>query len=153
MATTTLLTPYPVRLPSPAVRYLCQSWWTCHSAGRHTWRNRCDALLATGQPLSLIPRPIRESLDLVVAPVPGWRGQVLTWLGVPCRVGRVATWLPVQENPGQLREFSLLALCPQHDLDDAPPYLQLGTQFLLEVRAQVFLDGTAPSAGGKLVIP
>src|SRR5947209_4850063 len=112
MPTTTGLVAYPVRMPSPAFRFLCQSWWTCHSNGRHTWRNRCDALLATGQALSVIPRAVQENLDLVIRPEPGWRGQVPSWFGVACRIGRVAMWLPIADNPGQLREFSLLALLP-----------------------------------------
>ncbi len=153
MATTTLLLAYPLQLPSPAVRYLCQSWWTCHSAGRHTWRNRSDSLLATGQPLSVIPHLIQEQLDLVIKPAPGWKGQIPTWYGVACRIGRVSLWLPIEENPGELREFELLTLLPKQDLEDAPPYIQLGTQFLIEYRASVELDASTLNAGGRLVVP
>ncbi|MCI0458967.1 MAG: hypothetical protein L0Z62_18570 [Gemmataceae bacterium] len=153
MATTTLLLAYPLQLPSPAVRSLCQSWWTCHSAGHHTWRNRCDALLATGQPLSVVPHSIREQLDLVIRPEPGWKGQVPAWYGIACRIGRVSLWLPIEENPGELRELALLTLLPKQDLEAAPPYIQLGTQFLIEYNAQLALDASTLHAGGQLVIP
>ena len=153
MATTTPLVPYALPLPSPAVRYLFHSWWTCYSDGRHTWRNRCDALLATGQALSVIPPSIREQLDLVIRPAPGWKGQVPAWYGVACRIGRVSLWLPIEENPGELREYSLLTLLPRQDLEDAPPYVQVGTQFLLEYKARVELDSSTVNAGGRLMLP
>ncbi len=153
MTTTTTLHPHPVPSPTPLVRYLGHCWWTCHSAGRHTWRNRCDALLAIGQLLSVIPRAARESLDLVIEPEAGWRGQVPTWLGVPCRIGRATLWLPVDEEPGRHRDLSFLALLPRHDLDDAPPFIQIGTQFLLEHRIQTHLDATSTVSPGRLTIP
>ncbi len=152
MATTTQLNPYPLSYPSPAVRYLCRSWWTCYSTPRHTWRIRCDYLLATGQPLSVIPPTIRENLHVVIKTVSGWKGQVPTWLGIPCTIGRVTVWLPVEENPGQYRDFSLVVLLPKRDVDGAPPFIHLGTQFLLEYQAKVILDGS-PSRSGQLIIP
>jgi hypothetical protein len=152
MATTTALTPYPLALPVPVVRFLAVSWWTCSSAGTHTRRNRSDALLAPGQPLSVVPFTIRNNLDLEVYPVPGWRHRVPSWYGVSCRIGRVTLWLPIVENPGQLRSFSLLALLPQQDLPDAPPFIQLGAQFLIEYRVQALLDGENPS-NSRLLIP
>lgn len=153
MSTTTLLEPYPVVYPSAAVHYLCKSLWSCYSTPKHTWRVRCDSLLATGQPLSVVPPTIRAHLDLVIAPVPGWKGHVPTWFGVGCRVGRVELWLPVEETPGQYRRFSLLALLPRHHLDDAPPFIHLGTQFLLEYRAHVRLDCSSVGGQGLLDFP
>lgn len=153
MSTTTLFNPYPIRCPTQAVHYLCQSWWTCHSSGRHTWRNRSDSLLATGHPLSVLPPTIREELDVVVTPVRGWKGKIPLWFGIPCRVGRVTTWLPILEPPGLQREFSLLVLLPQDDLEDAPPFIHLGTQFLLEYRGQLSCDCSSPTNLGLLVIP
>jgi hypothetical protein len=153
MSTTTLLIPYPVRLRSPAVRYLCRSWWTCYSSAPHTWRDRCDSLLATGHPLSVIPPTTREALDIVVAPVSGWRGSVPAWFGIPCRIGRARIWLPIEENAGELREFEILVLLPKRELDEAPPFIHLGTQFLLEYHSQVVLDGSSPTTPGRLVIP
>jgi hypothetical protein len=109
-------------------------------------------LLATGHPLSVVPPSIQNLLDLVVNPVPGWRGITPTWFGVACRIGRATLWLPIQENPGAFRSFSLLALLPQQELPDAPPYVYLGAQFLLEHQVQVALDGASP-VSGRLVIP
>src|SRR5438067_5763710 len=105
MSTTTVLIPYPGRYPSPTVRYLCTAWWTCYSTPRHTWRNRCDLLLATDQAISVIPAAVLQMLDLVIKPAPGWRGQVPSWFGIPCRIGRVALWLPIQEHSGTYRKF------------------------------------------------
>jgi hypothetical protein len=153
MSTTTVLNPYSGRFPTPTVRYLCTAWWTCYSTPRHTWRSRCDLLLATSQPLSVIPAAIRQMLDLVIKPVSGWRGQIPFWFGIPCRIGRAALWLPIQENPGEYREFSLLVLLPQRELKDAPPFIHLGTQSLLEYGAQVFIDGSSISLPGKISIP
>jgi hypothetical protein len=150
--TTTALTPYPLALPVGVVRFLAISWWTCSSTGSHTWRNRNDALVAPEQPLSVIPFTIRNNLDPEVYPVPGWRGRIPTWYGVTCRIGRLTLWLPIEENPGQLRSFSLLALLPQQDLPDAPPFIQLGAQFLIEYRGQAVFDGETPS-NSRLLVP
>jgi hypothetical protein len=100
-----------------------------------------------------MPRTIRELLDIVITPVPGWRGQVPTWYGIPCRIGRVTLWLPIEENPGAYHQFSLLVLLPRDELEDAPPFVHLGTQFLLEYQAQVVLDSSSLSNTGRLVIP
>jgi hypothetical protein len=51
-----------------------------------------------------------------------------------------------------LRSFSLLVLLPDQDLDDAPPLVHLGDQFLVEYQVQVALDGASP-VRGQLVIP
>jgi hypothetical protein len=91
-------------------------------------------------------------LDLVILPVRGWRGRVPTWLGIPCRIGRVTVWLLVQEDLGRHREFSLLVLLPQGEPEDAPPFIHLGMQFLLEYRARVLLDCSSTVAG-QLIIP
>lgn len=153
MSTTTLLQPFPVHFPSPSVRYLVGSWWTCHSGPKHTWRNRSDSLLASGQPLSVIPKTIRELLDMVITPVPGWKGQVPTWFGVSCKIGRVVLWLPSDDEPGVYRDFSLLALLPREELEDAPPFIHLGAQFLLEYQVQIQLDWSSLHSVGKLLIP
>jgi len=88
----------------------------------------------------------------MVMPERGWKGQIPTWFGVPCRIGRVKMWLSVLEAELP-REFALLALLPRHDLEDAPPFVQLGTQFLLEYRAKLDLDCSSPTIGGRLLIP
>jgi hypothetical protein len=147
---TTLLSPYPLPYPAASARFLCESWWTCYSTAGHTWRNRSDSLLATGLPLSVISPTIRDALDLEVTPAPGWGGQIPTWFGIVCRIGRVTVWLPVQENPGYYQAFSLLALLPTQELADAPPFIHLGAQFLLEYRVRVSIDGSSGSMGHLL---
>jgi len=62
-------------------------------------------------------------------------------------------WLHTQETPGQTRSFSLLALFPQQDVPDAPPFIQLGTQFLLEYHVQVILNQTGTGGGNRLIVP
>src|SRR5260370_3847358 len=148
MATTTIFKPSLLPLPAAAVHYVCQSWWTCHTGigGKHYYRERLDSLLSLGEGLSVIPPAVLERLDLFIEPVKGWKGQVPTWLGAPCRVGRVKLWLAILEGTGPYREFSLLALFPRHDIEDAPPFVPLGTQVLLVYRAELHLDcSTSPA--------
>jgi hypothetical protein len=141
--------------PTPAAHFYCETWLTCHSTAgtRYTFRVRADSLLATEHPLSVIPLPIQHQLDVAVKPARGWKGHVPSWFGISCRIGRVSWWLPTQEGPGSYREFSLLAMRPQTELEDAAPFLYLGTQFLLEYQAQIHIDGSSLAAGGRLVIP
>jgi hypothetical protein len=155
VATTTLLKPSLVPAPAPVAHYVCEAWWACHTApgSRHQYRERLDALVATGQGLSVVPRAVLERLDLVVEPERGWQGHVPTWFGVRCRIGRVRTWLAVDEGSGSYREFSLLALFPRRDLEGTPPFVHLGTRFLLDCRAELSLDCSSPAGEGRLVIP
>jgi hypothetical protein len=62
-------------------------------------------------------------------------------------------WLPSQETPGQMRSFSVLTLFPKQDVPNAPPFIQLGVQFLLEYNVQVILNETGTGGGNRLVIP
>jgi hypothetical protein len=110
-------------------------------------------MLATGQLLTVMPPRVTERFDLEIWPERGWRGQVPAWFGVPCRIGRVTIWLPILEGPAPLRALSLLALLPREEVEDAPPFVQLGTQFLLEHQAQLHLDGSSAAGAGRLVIP
>lgn len=150
---TVLLTLAPLSYyPTSTGHYRTEAWWTCYSSPPHTWRRRSDVILATGQSLSVILPTVRHLLDPVITPAQGWKGIRPTWLDVPCHVGRVTVWLPIQETPGQSRPFSLLALLPQQDVPDAPPFIQLGVQFLLEYRIQVVLN-EGGTAGNRLIIP
>jgi hypothetical protein len=134
--------------------YVCESWWTCHTApgSKHYYRERLDSLPATGQALSVIPPAVLERLDLAIVSEPGWKGNVPTWFGILCRIGGVRLWLPILEEPGVYHEFGLLALFPQHDLEDAPPFVQLGTQFLLQHAGALYLDCSSPSVECRLVL-
>lgn len=152
--TTTLLSPSSLAFyPTPTARFCAEAWWTCYSSPPHTWRKRLDVILTTGEPFSVIVPTARDFLDLEITPAPAWKGLAPTWLGIPCQVGRVSLWLPTQETPGQMRPFSLLTLFPQQDVPDAPPFIQLGVQFLLEYKAQVVLNETGTGGGNRLVIP
>jgi hypothetical protein len=155
VSTTTVFRPSRFPLPAPAVHYISESWWTCPSGstGQHHYRERLDSLLAIGQLLSVIPPNATERFDLEIMPERGWKGQVPTWFGVPCRIGRVTVWLPTLEGPAPLRSFPLLALFPREDIEDAPPFVHLGTQFLLEHRAELHLDCSSPTGEGRLVFP
>jgi hypothetical protein len=152
MAATTIFRPSPLPVPTKVAHYICESWWTCHtqSGGKHYYRERLDSLLSLGEGLSVIPAAVLDRLDLVIGPVKGWKGQIPTWFGSPCKVGRVKLWLAILEEIGPYREFSLLALFPRKDIEDAPPFVQLGTQFLLEYRAEFH---SSSKGEGKLLIP
>jgi hypothetical protein len=75
---------------------------------------------------------------------------VPTWFGSPCTPIYVRIGLPVvgQSIP---RPFRLLALLPLQDVDDAPPLLRLGAEFLQATGANVEL--TANPCEGRLIIP
>src|SRR5437762_14137756 len=134
------LTPYPLLYPSPSVRFLCVTWWTCQSTPKKSWRSRSDSIVASGQALSVIPRSIRDLLDIRIKPVSGWKVAAPSWFGIPCSVGRATVWFPFADDPGLLHDYSLLALLPRDELADAPPFVYLGAQFLLEYRARALFD-------------
>lgn len=152
MSTTLLSLSSLAYYPTPTARHFAEAWWTCYSSAPHTWRLRSDVILSTGEPFSVILPRFRTLLDPVITPARGWKGFALTWLGVPCHVGRVTIWLPSEETPGQMRPFSLVTLFPKQDVPHAPPFIQLGVQFLLEYSVQVVLND--PTTGdNRLVIP
>jgi hypothetical protein len=53
--------------------------------------------------------------------------------------------------PAALRPFDLLALLPLAEVEDVPPFIRLGAEFLHANRASVELS-SCPCAG-RLVIP
>jgi len=110
-------------------------------------------MIATGQILSVIPPRATERFDIEILPERGWKGQVPSWYGVPCRIGRVTIWLPILEGPAPLRPLPLLALFPREEVEDAPPFVLLGTQFLLEHRAELHVDCSSLAGRCCLVIP
>lgn len=63
---------------------------------------------------------------------------------------KVRIGLPVIESPTP-RPFTLLALLPLRHVEDTPPFLRLGTEFLMTHRASVRL--TTNPARGEMVIP
>src|SRR4051794_29609182 len=111
--TLTPLYSYPLGgTPLPTCRFLVEAWWTCRSTGEHTWRDRSDCVVSTGETFSVTQPQFRHDLDLVIELEPAWSGPVPDWHGAQCRVGRAEVWLPV---PGgqPLRPFSLLVLLPR----------------------------------------
>ena len=137
--------------PFPVLRYLCKAWWICWKRrGAGTRERRCDVRLGTGHDFSVIPRNVQRSLRAVVTPEPGWRGDVPTWFGIDCDIGRVEMRLPVQASLGvPYWRFPLLVLLPVRPSRYDPSYIWLGSQFLEEYRVEVRLGPTA----GKLLIP
>jgi hypothetical protein len=131
------------------LRYDPEGDWSAPGT-RATWRQRSDVVLATAEPLAVMPAMIRRGLDVEVTPAPGWSGSVPDWRGLACAIGRVQMWLPVQGNFPQ-RPFSVLVLLPKGDSPQALPYVYLGAQFLLEYAAVVTLD--CPARQGSLRIP
>ncbi len=110
-------------------------------------------MLAPGLLLTVMPPTVTERFDLKILPERGWKGQVPTWFGIACRRGRATIWLPILEGPAPLRALSLLALFPGEEVDDTPPFVQLGTQFLLEHRAELSIDYSSSAGEGRLLIP
>ncbi len=54
MPTTTIFKASLFPLPTPAVHYICETWWTCSSGSgnRYEYRERFDSLLSTAELLS-----------------------------------------------------------------------------------------------------
>jgi hypothetical protein len=154
MSTTTLLRALALPFPEASVHYYGEAWWTVRSsAPGKTWRNRSDWLLAPDLPFSVIPAGIARLLDLQLSPPgPGWGGLLPTWFGIPSSLARVTMWLPIEAPLPSLREFSLLALLPRDELTDAPPFIHLGSQFLVEYQGTLLLSGRPPQSG-MLLIP
>jgi len=154
--TTTALFPYVFPTPFPSCRFLCETWWLCHSNGwGYTWRQRSDSMLTTEQPWSVMTPFLRRTLDPVVRPEPGWQARVPDWQGIPCSIGRVEIWPAVPGGPPP-RPFSLLVLLPRRDPPEELPYVYLGIQFLIEYNARLELDcsaGDPRSCTGQLIIP
>jgi hypothetical protein len=72
-------------------------------------------------------------------------------MSIPCRIARATVWLPILEPLGSYRSLPILVLLPQEDLPDAPSFIHLGAQFLVEYHVQVFL--AEGGSGDRLVIP
>jgi hypothetical protein len=110
-------------------------------------------MLAPNLLLTVMPPTVRDRFDIEILPEPGWKGHIPSWFGIPCRLGRVTIWLPILEGPAPLRPLSLLALFPAKELEDSPPFVQLGTQFFLEHRTGLSIDYSSPMGEGRLLVP
>jgi hypothetical protein len=110
---------------------------------------RFGALLSTGDPYSVVfPLTQPQSLGIVCEDVE--HTVPLSWCGVPCRLVRIRIGLPVVDSPSP-RPFTLLALLPTEEVEDVPPILRLGAEFLTAHKASVRLF-SAPCTG-DLIIP
>jgi hypothetical protein len=122
----------------------------CYDWARNAVTSReCPALLSSGDPYSVVfPANLPRELAAIHDPVPF--DAPLSWCGVPCRLVRVRIGLPIL---GSLvaRPFKLLALLAEREVEDTPPLLRLGAEFLHANRASVQLS--ASPCEGRLVIP
>jgi hypothetical protein len=127
---------------------VCPCWWApADAAPGRTVRSDCK--LATEHFYSVVPRHFQDAIRLRILEAPP--GPRPTWLGIPCRVGHVMFAVTTEDGPPR-RAFSLLALFPEDDPDEPAPFILLGTQFLVENKAQVVLDAQLPCAG-ELLLP
>jgi hypothetical protein len=106
------------------------------------------AVLSTGDVLSVVFRVNSNRLRACAGAV--GHDYPLSWLGVPCELVRLWIGLPVLGSTTP-RPFRLLALLPTRDVEDVPPCIRLGTEFLQANRASVEL--TSSPWQGQLVIP
>lgn len=142
--------PHPEAQPAPTGCYFCR----VRVFGFHVARNVytglvCRAILSPGDPYSvLLPVHARHNIQVPSEVIP--HSVPLSWHGVPCQLVRVRIGLPVVGDPG-LRPFRLLALLPTSPVEDTPPLLRLGTEFLHANRATVRLF-THPTYG-EIIIP
>jgi len=152
-ASTTLLRPrHPPRETrlGDGISYYCESRLLCFNTDTAAYTSRpFGTILSTADPVSVVFRPTRRTPAQVVCErIP--HDAPLSWFGAPCVLVRVRIGLPVVGNPTP-RPFSLLALLPLRRVRDTPPFLRLGTGFLVAHRATVRL--TSSPARGELVIP
>ena len=105
-------------------------------------------LFSPGDPVSImLPNRKQGQPPILIRPTPY---RELSWLGVPARLAWLGIGLPVVGSD-TLRPFRLLALLPLQDVEDVPPVIRLGAEFLHAHRADVHLS--AATGEGRLVIP
>jgi hypothetical protein len=121
----------------------------CYDLVRNTYTTEnCRALFSPGEPFSVV-LPM-EHRDLRPTAEPADWPHALAWYGVPCELIWIRIGLPVLGSAAP-RPFKVLALLPTRDVDDAPPLLRLGAEFLQANQASVHL--TSSPCEGRLVIP
>jgi len=152
--TTTLLhawPPPPEACPFPTVGYHFMGRIFCVHQDHRTFTSRnFTILLSTGDPYSVVlPYESEERLSIYAEDETGCE-DTHYWWGVPCRFVRVRIGLPVLEQPFP-RPFTLRALLPLRDVEDALPFVRLGGNFLYDNHARVELESVPPR--GRLVIP
>jgi hypothetical protein len=142
--------PHQEARPAPTGCYACVARLLCFDHDRNAFTSRnCRALLSPGDPYLVVfpvnlPPNLAAVYDVVNFSAP------LSWCGIACRLVRVRIGLPVAGSQTP-RPFQLLALLPLGQVEDVPPFIRLGAEFLHANRASVELS-SSPCAG-KLVIP
>jgi hypothetical protein len=135
---------------SPTACYVCGIRVFCYNSQRNVYTSpACRALLSPGDPFSVV-FPYRDPEGRTIVYEPVVVSAPPSWCGVPCRFVRLRIGLPVVGSSSP-RPFRLLALLPLAEIEDIPPMLRLGAEFLHANRASVSLSTTP--CEGQLVIP
>jgi len=137
--------------PFPTACYSCEAWLFCFNVRNRAYTTRrFRALLSTGEPYSLVLPFLGEDGTFLVCEEETACQETHVWWGVPCRFVRVRLRLPIvgSSNP---RPFLLRALLPLREVEDAPPFIRLGGNFLYDNAARVTLESDPWQ--GKLIIP
>ncbi len=149
---TTLSRWQPHHEARPAVTscYVCMAKLLCYDVPRNAFTSRdCPALFSPGDPYSVV-FPLNASRDLVGVYDSVSFSASLSWCGAPCRLVRLRFGLPILGSLAA-RPFQLLALLPHRNVEDVPPFIRLGAEFLHANRASVHLSSSP--CEGRLVIP
>lgn len=149
-STTTLLRPWQPHVeacPCPTALYSCTARLLAHGPSGFT-SLLFEALLSPGDPVSVVLPFFSQGETRIVCEETPY--QELSWFGVPARLIRVRLGLPVVGR-SEPRPFTLLALLPLREVEDVPPLLRLGAEFLYSQRAEVHLS--ADPCEGRLIIP
>jgi len=150
---TTLLEPWephPEARPFPTTGYRCPIRVFCRDTRRGAYTSRTfQALFSPGDPYSVV-LPFRNKQGIRIITDPVVVSATPSWYGVPCQFVRLRIGLSVVASDSP-RPFHLLALLPLREVEDVPPMIRLGAEFLHANGASVHLS-TNP-AQGQLVIP
>jgi hypothetical protein len=152
--TVTLLRPWQPHsevFPFETACYQCDSQLLCFDDEKKAITSRTfRALFSPGDPVSIVlPSCNREGLRIIYEAIPTL-SLIPWWYGVPCSLVRVRLGLFVVGSAVP-RPFTLRALLPQRELDDVPPFLRLGAEFLHANNVNVQLSSR--SCEGRLLIP
>jgi hypothetical protein len=116
--------------PFTTAGYSCEAWLFCFNLRRHVYTSRrFRVLLSTGEPCSIVLPFLRGNGTFIVCEEETAYQETHVWWGVPCRFVRVRMRLPVVGNSSP-RLFVLRALLPLREVEDAPPFIRLGGNFL-----------------------
>jgi hypothetical protein len=139
---------HPEARPFPTSCYRCLARVFCHDTRRQTLTSRTfGALFSPGDPYSVVlPYQEEEDVRIIADPVPV---SAPSWYGVPCQFVRLRIGLPIVGSSAP-RPFRLLALLPLEEIEDVPPLLRLGAEFLHANHASVSLS-TTPREGWLLI--